>query len=191
MHAECGLPPVVLVTVVPEITEHLPQDLDLRVVDHTSELPFALEVTAPAKVGPDRLCNVAAAAAAGLGSALIVDAGTATTFDILLDGSFIGGMIAPGMASAAAGLATQTARLDPVPFGPAAWTAGNDTESAMRAGAWHTGVGGIRHTVKGLVDRYGPLPVILTGGLGVHLVDAGWYFDPHWTLRGAAILSKV
>jgi type III pantothenate kinase len=139
----------------------------------------------------DRLCNVAAAAAAGLGSALIVDAGTATTFDILLDGSFIGGMIAPGMASAAAGLATQTARLDPVPFGPAAWTAGNDTESAMRAGAWHTGVGGIRHTVKGLVDRYGPLPVILTGGLGVHLVDAGWYFDPHWTLRGAAILSKV
>ena len=101
MHAECGLPPVVLVTVVPEITEHLPQDLDLRVVDHTCELPFALEVTAPAKVGPDRLCNVAAAAAAGLGSALIVDAGTATTFDILLDGSFIGGMIAPGMASAA------------------------------------------------------------------------------------------
>lgn len=191
MHEECGFPPVVLVTVVPEVIEWLPGDIDLEVVDHNSELPYDLAVSKPAQVGPDRLCNVAAAAAAGLGSALIVDAGTATTFDVLLEGSFVGGMIAPGMASAAVGLADQAARLEAVPFTPAGWEAGPDTRSAMEAGAWHTGRGGILHTVSGLLEHYGEMQVILTGGLGIHLRDSGWHFDPHWTLRGAAVLSKI
>jgi type III pantothenate kinase len=191
MHDECGRPPVVLVTVVPEISEFLPDGLDLFVVDHTCDLPFSMAVREPARVGPDRLCNLAAAVAAGLTSALVVDAGTATTFDLLLDSEFAGGLIAPGLASSVRGLAAQTARLEPVEFGPAGWEVGTDTAEAMRAGAWHTGTGGILHTVAGLLERYGPLPVVLTGGLGGHLRDAGYYHDPCWTLRGAAFLSKT
>lgn len=190
IHADAGHPPVVLASVVPQVANLLPSELDLEIVDHTSDLPFTLGVTEPARVGPDRLCNMAAAAAAGLSTALVVDAGTATTFDLLRDRVFIGGMIAPGMALAALKLAETASRLDPVPFGPVSWEVGRNTGEAMAAGAWHSGTGGVRAVVRGILDRYGPMPVIMTGGLGGHFEDPGWYFDPHWTLRGAAILSK-
>ena len=190
IHEESGRPPVVLVSVVPRVAELLPDGMDLDVVDHTSDLPFALDMADSGQVGPDRLCNVAAAAAAGLTSALVVDAGTATTFDLLVDGVFVGGMIAPGMAFAARQLGEAASRLSPVPFGPVSWDVGRDTRSAMAAGAWHTGTGGIRSVVGGLCARYGNVPVIVTGGLGGHFNDPDWYFDPHWTLRGAAVLSN-
>lgn len=190
MHDEAGRPPVVLVSVVPGVVDLFPQGIRPFVVDHTSNLPFEMEVTEPDQVGPDRLCNVAAASAAGLTSALVVDAGTATTFDLLVDGVFLGGMIAPGMAFAARKIGQTASRLNPVAFGPMPWEVGRDTRSAMAAGAWHTGIGGIRSAVEGLLTRYGDVPVIMTGGLGVYFEDPAWFFDPHWTLRGAAILSN-
>ncbi len=190
IHEDSGRPPVVLVSVVPGVVELLPDGMDLEVVDHTSDLPFALDVAEPGQVGPDRLCNVAAAVAAGLTSALVVDAGTATTFDLLVDGVFVGGMIAPGMAFAARQLGEAASRLSPVPFGPVSWDVGRDTRSAMAAGAWHAGTGGIRAVVEGLRGRYGKVPVIVTGGLGAHFDDSDWYHDLHWTMRGAAVLSN-
>ncbi len=102
-------------------------------------------------------------------SALVVDAGTATTFDLLLDGEFVGGMIAPGMAFAARQLGEAAPMLEPVPFGPASWEVGPDTAAALTAGAWHTGVGGVLAAIAGIRAHYGALPVILTGGLGRHL----------------------
>ncbi len=190
IHEESGRPPVVLVSVVPGVVDLMPVGISLEVVDHTSDLPFGLDLEDRGQVGPDRLCNIAAAAAAGLASALVVDAGTATTFDLLVDGMFCGGMIAPGMAFAARQLGKAASRLSPVPFGPATWDVGRDTRTAMAAGAWHAGTGGIRSVVEGLRIRYGDIPVIVTGGLGGNFVDQGWYFDPQWTLRGAAILAK-
>jgi pantothenate kinase type III len=190
LYEESGRPPVVLVSVVPRVVDLLPEGIGLVVVDHNSDLPFRLGVEDPGQVGPDRLCNMAAAAAAGLTSALVVDAGTATTFDLMVDGVFLGGMIAPGMAFAARQLGESASRLSPVPFGPASWDVGRDTRTAMAAGAWHTGMGGIRSVVDGLRIRYGNFPVVITGGLAVHFEDQEWYSDPHWTLRGAAILAK-
>ncbi len=190
IHDESGRPPLVLVSVVPGVVDLLPEDIGIEVVDHTSDLPFVLDVEDPGQVGPDRMCNMAAAAASGLTSALVVDAGTATTFDLLVDGVFCGGMIAPGMAFAARQLGEAASRLSPVPFGPADWDVGRDTRAAMAAGAWHAGTGGIRSVVEGLSARYGDMPVIVTGGLGGNFVDQNWYFDPHWTLRGAAILAN-
>jgi type III pantothenate kinase len=189
IHEKSGRPPVVLVSVVPRVVGLLPEGMDLEVVDHTSDLPFDMDVEDPGLVGPDRLCNVAAAASAGLSSALVVDAGTATTFDLLIDGIFVGGMIAPGMAFSAQQLGETASRLSPVPFGPVSWDVGRGSGSAMAAGAWHTGTGGIRSVVQGLRSRYGDFPVVVTGGLGHHFADLDWFNDPHWTLRGAAVLS--
>jgi type III pantothenate kinase len=182
--------PVVLVSVVPRETDRLRAARpDLIVVDHRSPLPFALEVAEPSAVGPDRLANVAAARAAGLDDALVVDAGTATTFDLLDAGRFLGGMIAPGMAFAARRLGEDAARLAPVSFGPADWTVGRDTAAAMAAGAWHAGTEGVRGVIRGILAEYGDRPVILTGGLGRHLAWPGAHHDSHWTLRGAAFLG--
>lgn len=179
----------VLVSVVPELDPLLAAALPgLRHAGLGCPLPFALDVEDPAAVGADRLCNVAAAAVAGWRRVLVVDAGTATTFDLLLDGVFVGGLIAPGMAFAARCLGEAAARLAPVPFGPAPLDAGRSTAAALAAGGWHAGQGGIRHIVAGLRARHGDLPVVVTGGLGVHLADLG-HHDPDWTLRGALALA--
>ena len=184
-----GSPRVVLISVIPRIVDMLADQAGLEVVDHARDLPFAVDVADISQVGPDRLCNMAAAASAGLSSALVVDAGTATTFDLLLDGVFIGGMIAPGMAFAARQIGEAAARLNPVAFQPSSWDVGRDTDAAMAAGAWHAGLGGVHSVVAGLRGRYGEVPVVVTGGLGLHLEITGSYYDAHWTLRGGATLS--
>jgi len=182
--------PVILTAVVPTVVNTLRAKWSsLIVVDHRCRLPFRLALADPAAIGTDRLCNIAAAAASGCDRALVVDAGTATTFDLLLDGEFVGGLIAPGMALAAACLGENTAQLDPVPFAPCALAPGRDTTSALQAGAYHVGIGGVEAVIAGLNRKYGPMPVIVTGGLGGHLVGSDRLWDPDWTLRGAAVLA--
>jgi len=187
--AHVGLP-VVLVSVVPAVTDLLrDRRADLRLADHEADLPFASRVPDLAAVGPDRLCNVAAAARAGFQAALVVDLGTASTFDVLKDGVFLGGLIAPGMAFAAEALGQRAARLQPVPFGPRPVSVGTDTADAMAAGAWLTGRGGVLAAIRDLVQAYELTQVQLTGGLGRLLAGPDRPYDPLWTLRGALALA--
>ena len=190
LRRDSGAELLVLVSVVPRVDQLIRTALPASVcIDHTTGLPFAVGVEQPATVGADRYCNVAAACFAGLSDALIVDAGTATTFDILRAGEFIGGLIAPGMAFAAARLGESAARLEAVPFAPCPLDAGRDTAAAMSRGAYHVGRHGVLGTIAALHERYGDMPVVLTGGLGEMLgTDAGAY-DRDWTLRGAALLA--
>ena len=175
---------------VPACTEALTAALPTAaVVDHTLALPFAIGVAEPAAVGADRWCNVAAAVARGWRDALVVDAGTATTFDLLVGGCFVGGLIAPGMAFAARRLGEEAARLVPVPFAACPLVAGATTAAAMQAGAFHVGVRGVLGVIEGLLARYGARPVVVTGGLAAHLARPGWLHDPDWTLRGALTLA--
>ena len=192
--ARTGVPfgdlPVVLTSVVPAVAD-LVRSLwpHVSVIDHSGDLPFRVLSARPQDIGPDRLCNVAAATACGLSSALIVDAGTATTFDVLADGEFQGGLIAPGMALAAQCLGEFAARLESIPFAKCPLEPGLDTAAAMQAGAFHAGVGGVQAVIQGLQELMGPLPVVFTGGLGGLLAWPEAYFDPYWTLRGAVVIS--
>ncbi len=184
--------PLVLVSVVPRVDGLLDGIVpDLRRVGHMSSLPFRHALADVAATGADRLCNVAAAVGAGLRSALVVDAGTATTVDVLIDGVFVGGVIAPGMAFALEQLGRRAARLAPVPFGEVPLVAGADTAAAMSAGAFHAGRGGIEALIDGLQAVHGALPVVLTGGLGGFLDRPGRFRDSQWTLRGAALLAGL
>jgi type III pantothenate kinase len=183
---------LVLVSVVPAVDAAVAATgLEVATVDHRTPLPYRNGVRDAAAVGADRYCNVAAAVGAGWRDALVVDAGTATTFDLLRDGEFVGGLIAPGMAFAARELGATAARLRPVPFAPCPLEAGRDTAAAMQAGAFHAGVGGAVAVIEGLLARYGSRPVVITGGLAAHLQGPGWRHDPLWTLRGAALLAGL
>lgn len=183
---------LVLTSVVPRVTELLVvRRPRILVIDHRMTLPFPSRVEAMDKVGPDRICNVAAAAGAGLGDAIVVDAGTATTFDVLCDGEFQGGLIAPGMEFASSQLGRIAARLEPVPFGPRPLAPAVTTAEAMAAGAWHCGVGGVEAVLDGLLATLPAATVVLTGGLGHHLGAPGRILDPDWTLRGAAQLAGL
>jgi type III pantothenate kinase len=162
-----------------------------KIVDHKITFPFDDTLLNPEEVGPDRFCNIATAVYSGLTSALIVDAGTATTFDLLLDGVFRGGLIAPGMAFSANMLGREASRLNPVPFAPCPLKVGINTTSAMAAGSFHVGIQGVQGVIAGLMQEYGQIPVVITGGGGCYLSHPGALFDPHWTQRGTAMLAGI
>lgn len=187
--AAAGGAPIVLVSVVPRVTTLLAELAPgIHLVDHRVALPFEHRLADAAATGADRLCNMAAVVAAGLTAALVVDAGTATTVDVLRAGIYEGGVIAPGMDFSLQQIGLRAARLAPVRFGPVPLVAGRDTVAALAAGGFHAGVGGVEALIAGLQVAHGPLPVVVTGGLARYLVAPGRLHDPDWTLRGAACL---
>jgi pantothenate kinase type III len=195
-----GLRRAAVASVVPDVTAVLLAGLPGAVAaDHTAPLPYALALAEPAAVGADRYCDMAAAAGAGLRDALVVDMGTATTFNVLLAGVFVGGLIAPGAVLAAGALGERAARLHPVVPEPCPADPRPDTHGALVAGCYLVGAHGVAGTVDALLNRHGPLNVVLTGGQSALLGDAAapfpgtarWRRDPLWTLKGAALLGAA
>jgi type III pantothenate kinase len=181
-----------LVSVVPALNTALANALPrcLR-IDHTLAWPFPLDIAAPAQVGADRLCNAAGVVAAGRDDAIVVDAGTATTFDVVRGAAFVGGLIAPGMALAAEALGRRAARLSPQAFGPRPLAVERETSAAIRTGCYHVGRNGVLATLAGLKALLADPLVVFTGGLGHLLAAPGDLYDAAWTLRGAAWLAET
>lgn len=136
------------------------------------KLPINLEIPEPQKLGADRICN----AAAGFQlfgyreNVVVIDFGTATTYDVVLkNGSYLGGVIAPGIETSAYALHSRTARLpllDKSDFTFPRKVIAEDTKSAMRVGILHTAiysVDGILAQIKRELRRN--FKVVLTGGL--------------------------
>ncbi len=127
----------------------------------------------PHEVGADRVVNVAAANHLYGGPAIIIDLGTATTFDAISEeGDYLGGAIAPGIAAAAESLFSRTAMLPRVELARPKSSIGRDTVTAMQSGIIFGYVG----LIEGIVARLrqelgGEARVIATGGYA-HLIAA-------------------
>lgn len=155
------------------------------------ELPFGLSVEEPEKVGSDRLCAAAGAWAEGSREAVIVDAGTAVTVDLLSGGSFRGGSIFPGLSMLAVALHDGTSLLPLVgDLSAGIEPPGRSTEDAVRAGIlW-----GLVGAVKELVSRTLPegADLWVTGGGGGFLAPYLGYpvrLESDLVLRG--LLSLI
>jgi len=165
-------------------------------VGPSSPLPITLDVDEPLTVGADRVVNTLAAHALFSRDTIVVDFGTATTFDcITADGRFIGGVIAPGVRTAADNLIRRTAKLPATSLAPPAKVIGRRTEDCIRSGV----VLGAAESVSGLVRRIvvewpgGATPlVVATGGLApliaplVHEIER---IEPRLTLIGLRIAA--
>ena len=113
-------------------------------------MPLAVRVDRPNEVGADRLVNALAAQRLYGTPAVVVDFGTATTFDcVAADGAYVGGAIAPGLELGLEALATRTAKLPRIELRAPARAIGRDTVSAMQAGA----VFGYQALAAGLLSR--------------------------------------
>ena len=171
---------------------------DYRVLSY-SDLPLAVEVDYPERVGLDRLA--AAVAVNCLRSAhrpaIVVNAGTALTVDLVgAAGAFLGGVILPGFQMAARALANDTDLLPLASFSPndePPPVVGRSTEAAIRSGLFWGAVGAIHE----LADRMGrelqsTPEVFVTGGdaqtLAVHLGAAARYV-PNLVLTGIALAA--
>jgi type III pantothenate kinase len=146
----------------------------VRVIADYRELPVRVDVGAPERVGIDRLFNaVAVRPRVPPGhSAIIIDAGSAVTVDLVDEGgAFRGGAIFPGLRLMAQALRDHTALLplvesvdDPDPALP-----GRDTAAAITAGIIHAVAGGIDRLVERLTERHVPARAFFTGGSTVLL----------------------
>ncbi len=137
------------------------------VIGENVELGIEVRILKPSEAGADRLVNAIGAHVAYKGALLVVDSGTATTFDVVAaDGAFEGGAIAPGINLSMQALHTAAARLPRVAIQRPAHAIGKDTVEAMQSGIFW----GYISLIEGLVARFkaeygAPMTVIGTGGV--------------------------
>lgn len=160
--------------------------------------PMALDVPDPSSVGADRALNALAAHSRHKGDLIIIDFGTATTFDVVdFDGAYKGGVIAPGINLSLDALVSAAAKLPRIAIAApdSASVIGTTTESQMLIGVYWGYVAmieGITRRMKAEIGR--PTKVIATGGLAVLFDENTDTFDaiePDLTIQGLAMLSKM
>jgi len=158
------------------------------------KLPFKIDYTDPTEVGADRLANVAGGHAR-LGKAMIVvDIGTATTFDIISQsGDYLGGVIAPGPQTAGANLAQKAARLFEVRIEKPDRVIGKMTAQAIKSGLYYGTIGMIDNILEAIFKELkNNWPVVATGGEAVIYAPDSKYISeiiPELTLEGIRIIA--
>lgn len=161
-------------------------------------LGVGIEYPKPKKIGADRLANTAAAAALYGAPAVVVDFGTAVTFDILSPGKkYIGGVIAPGLAAMTDYLYQRTALLPRIDLSEPVSAIGKSTREAMLAGAIFGYRGLVREILGQIKREFGSpkkLRVIATGGYA-ELIAAKLpeieVVHPNLTLEGLRIIGNL
>ncbi len=191
--AGVGYAAVVLCSVVPLKAEimkaYFARRAPLHSIDASSPLGMAIDYPEPAQIGADRLANAAGVLSRHGAPAIVVDFGTAVTFDVISDQpAYCGGVIAPGLGAMSGYLPQKTALLKAIELVEPPSAIGKSTTHAMQSGA----VFGYRGLVREIIARVrqelgGLVKVVATGGdaeliaRGVPEIDA---VDPDLTLDG-------
>ena len=149
----------------------------------------------PEEVGADRLVNAAAAHSRYGGPLIIIDFGTATTFDVIDgDGNYFGGVISPGINLSLDALHAAAAKLPRIAVEKPKSVIGKRTVPAMMSGVYWGYVSLIEGLVARIKDEFGaPMQVVATGGLAPLFADATetiQHLDPDLTLRGLAEIHR-
>lgn len=175
---------VIISSVVPPLTSAFVElarrymHIEPLVVTHATHTGVTVDIDQPEQAGADRIVNTAAVAALYGGPAIVIDFGTATTFDcISAENAYIGGAIAPGINLAHDALVDRAAKLHKVDLVPPPNPIGRNTIHAMQSGVFW----GYVALVEGMVTRLKSalavpdVEVIATGGLAV-------LFEQHTTV---------
>jgi len=189
---------ICICSVIPSLTASiirlLKHNYRTRILELTYKTRTSMRIAYkhPHEVGPDRIANALAARERFGAPVLVVDYGTATTFDIVgPDGSYQGGVIAPGIGTAASSLAQYAARLPLVKVKKPGHVIGQTTIECIRSGLFLSQIGLTKEIIRQLRLQIGlrHVKVIGTGGYislfkGVFPFDA---VDPWLTLRGLSL----
>ncbi len=189
----------VVSSVVPNVTATLRQVADrylgqpLVVVEPGVRTGLAMRVDNPREIGADRIVNAVAAYELYGGPAIVVDFGTATSFDVVDgEGQFVGGAIAPGVSTSAEALVRRAARLPRVEAVTPPSPIGRSTVTALQSGIVYGAAGQVDALVTRMSRELGPgVTTVATGGLAGAVLDACETIDHHdpWlTLKGLRII---
>lgn len=168
----------------------------LVVGDEGVDLGIKILLDRPEEVGADRLVNAVAAHKFYKGPLIVIDFGTATTFDVVDEvGNYCGGAIAPGINLSLEALHAAAAKLPRVAIGRPRTVIGKATVPAMRSGIFWGYVGLIEGLVARIKKEFGaPMTVVATGGLAplfLEVTDAIEHLDPDLTLRGLLEIHRL
>ena len=146
----------------------------------------------PAEVGADRIVNSVAAFEKYGGPCVVVDFGTATTFDaVSAKGEYLGGVIAPGIGISAEALFMRTARLPRVDIRKTSKVIGTNTVNSVQSGLYHGYLGLVDGILERLVEELGDAKVVATGGLASLIATESKFIkavDDQLTLEGLRII---
>ena len=194
---------VCLASVAPAVTQSVVEGIERSTgrtgvpVDSLSPLPITLDVDEPLSVGADRIVNALAAVELYRADTIVVDFGTATTFDcVTVDARFLGGVIMPGLRTAADQLTRRTAKLPATELRAPARVIGRRTEECIQAGVLYGTVDAVDGLVRRIREEWpgGRRPgVVATGGLASIVAPLSSTIertDPDLTLRGLRLAAQ-
>jgi len=152
-----------------------------------------IRIDNPSTLGADRLVDAAGAYYTYGGPCLVVDFGTATTYDVVTaKGEFIGGAITPGIGICAQALSAQAAKLPEVEIQKPEKIIAKNTIKSMQAGTVFGYIGQTEYIIRKIKEEYGQdMKVISTGGLGriiANETDAIDIYDVDLTFKGLKII---
>lgn len=164
-------------------------NVEPMVIGENVDLGIAARIDKPSEAGADRLVNAIGAHLVYPGDLIVIDSGTATTFDVVAaDGAFEGGIISPGVNLSLQALHEAAAMLPRIAIQKPAKVIGKDTVSNMQSGVFWGYIALIEGLVARMKDEWGaPMTVIGTGGVASLFEGATTSidrFDPDLTIRG-------
>lgn len=159
------------------------------------ELPVPPRVDQGTTVGPDRLTNTVAGYDRHGGNLIVVDFGTATTFDVVdVDGAYIGGVIAPGVNLSLEALHMAAAALPHIDVTKPQHAIGTNTVACMQSGVYWGYIGLVEGIVRRVrLERDRPMKVIATGGLASLFAQGFDLFDSvedDLTMHGLVLINR-
>ncbi len=193
---------VIIVSVVPNVMHALTAasvkylEKSPMVVAPGIKTGIKVETENPKEIGADRIVDAAAAYEKYGGPVLVIDFGTATTYDLISkDGGFLAGITAPGMGISAKALWEDTAKLPEIEIKKPSSILATETISSMQAGLVYGQIGASEHIIRKVKEESGikDLKVVATGGLGrliceeTELIDI---YDSALTLEGLRIIYE-
>lgn len=193
---------VIIASVVPKMmysfTSGIIKYLDCHpiVVGAGTKTGIRINTANPKEIGPDRIVDAVSAYEQYGGPVIVVDFGTATTYDFVTeDGTFQGGLISPGIRISANALWNDTANLPEIEIKNPKVIIARDTVSAMQAGLFYGTIGQCEYIIKKIKEEAGvpDARVIATGGLGKIVADYSneiQIYDADLTLKGLLYIYK-
>lgn len=205
LFARAGIRPeqierAVIGTVVPAALYHLRRlcrdwfSIEPLIASAELDWGFEIRMDTPGEVGADRLLNALAAHQTYGGPLIVIDFGTATTFDVVdADGAYVGGVIAPGINLSVEALHQAAARLPRIGIGRPQQVIGKSTIPAMRSGIYWGYVGLVEGLVARIETEFGSaMKTIATGGLAPLIAEGAArieHTDADLTLEGLRLLA--
>lgn len=192
----------IICSVVPNVMHSLASAmikyLDIKPIIVGADLKTGLRIAVPnpQQVGADRIVDAVAAYEIYGGPILVMDFGTATTYDLVDEsGAFIGGITAPGIRTAGKALWEDAAKLPEIEIVKPEKIVGVDTITSMQSGLVYGQIGQTEYIVKKVKEETGlnNLKVVATGGLGriiAEATDCIDFYDANLTLKGIYLVYK-